>query len=282
MYSQEDLNLLSTLARSAAISLDNALLYEDLKRQKSLVRRTDRLRSLETVAGGFAHEIRNPLTSIKTFVQLAPERRDDPEFIGSFSKVVTEDVNRIERLIQEILDYARYMEPRFTKEDLNEVVESSLYFVGVGAENKGVKVEKEMAGDLPAVLLDRQQIKQVLMNLFMNAMDAMTKGGTLAVRTRRLARGEGEEWVQIEVADTGCGIREEDLEHIFDPFFTTKHESQEREGTGLGLAIVHQIVQEHRGNIEVDSTAGVGTAFYVSMPTDPLRYERRKPAQGLV
>src|SRR3989449_11714249 len=112
------------------------MLYEELKRSQSLVRRTDRLRSLETIAGGFAHEVRNPLTSIKTFIQLTPERKDDPEFIGHFSTVVAEDVARIERLIQEILDYARYMQPKFQEEDVNVIVESCLYFIRIKADSK--------------------------------------------------------------------------------------------------------------------------------------------------
>lgn len=272
MYSQEDLNLLSTLAHNAAIALDNALLYEDLRRQKAIMQRTDRLRSLETIAGGFAHEIRNPLTSIKTFVQLAPERRNDPEFIEHFSAVVAEDVDRIERLIQEILDYARYMEPKLNVQDLNEVVASCLYFIEVKAATKDIVIQRHLAADLPPVMLDRQQIKQVLLNLFLNALDAMgDRGGRLTVRTHRLTKRNGDEWVQVEVADTGSGIAPENLEHIFDPFYTTKHESGEREGTGLGLTIVHQIVQEHRGYIEVESAVGRGTTFYVNLPTNPLQ-----------
>jgi signal transduction histidine kinase len=275
MYSAEDLNLLTTLARNAAIALDNARLYEDLRRSQILMQRTDRLRSLETVAGGFAHEVRNPLTSIKTFVQLAPTRTDDQEFMGAFSKVVAEDVSRIERLIQEILDYARYMEPRFAEEDLNDVVASCLYFVEVKADSKAIVMEKGLAGDLPAVSLDRQQIKQVLLNLLLNAMDAMGDGGgRLTVRTHRLVKPNGDVWVQIEVADTGSGIAATDLEHIFDPFYTTKHESGEREGTGLGLSIVHQIIQEHRGYIEVESTVGRGTTFFVNLPIDPRKSGR--------
>jgi len=269
MYSEDDLALLGTLAQNAAIALDNAMLYEDLKRSQILMRRTDRLRSLETIAGGFAHEIRNPLTSIKTFVQLAPDRKDDPEFIGHFSQVVSEDVDRIERLIQEILDYARYMEPKFTDEDLNDIVASCLYFIEVKADGKSIQVEKTLAADLPRVMLDRQQIKQVLLNLFLNAMDAMADtGGRLTVRTHRLTK-TGASWVQIEVADTGSGISPADLEHIFDPFYTTKHESGEREGTGLGLTIVHQIVQEHYGYIEVTSHVGSGTSFNVNLPVNP-------------
>lgn len=272
MYSDQDLSLLTMLAQAAAIALDNAMLYEELKRSQSLVRRTDRLRSLETIAGGFAHEVRNPLTSIKTFIQLTPERKDDPEFIGHFSTVVAEDVARIERLIQEILDYARYMQPKFQEEDINVIVESCLYFIRIKADSKAVLLTKDLASDLPPVLLDRQQIKQVLLNLFINAIEAMgDPSGQLVVRTHLASKAPGDTWVQIEVMDTGCGIPPADLEHIFDPFYTTKHASQEREGTGLGLTIVHQIVQEHGGHIEVKSELGRGTTFLVYLPAVPER-----------
>ncbi len=271
IYSEDELSLLTAMAQNAAIALDNAMLYADLKRSQSLMRRTDRLRSLETIAGGFAHEIRNPLTSIKTFIQLIPERKGDKEFIGTFSKVVSDDVARIERLIQEILSYARYMEPKFVQEDLNEIVESCLYFVRINADSKGVRLEKDLAGDLPVVMLDRQQIKQVLLNLFLNAMDAMgDNGGRLIVKTRRLANPTNDAWVQVEVTDTGCGISSSDQDHIFDPFYTTKHESEEREGTGLGLTIVHQIVHEHGGYIEVESELGRGTTFFLNLPGQPF------------
>lgn len=278
MYTQEDLNLLSTLSQNAAIALDNALLVEDLKRQQSLLRRTDRLRSLETMAGGFAHEIRNPLTSIKTFIHLARERRNDPEFMETLSGMASEDVGRIERLIQEIIEYARYMEPQFAEVDLNEVVESSLTFVAVKGEEKNIRIEKDLAEGLPRVMADRQQIKQVLLNLYLNAMEAMPEGGRLWVRTHLLERNNADAWVQIEVGDNGVGISDEDQEHIFDPFFTTKHESSEREGTGLGLTIVHQIILEHRGEITVQSTPGTGTTFFVNLPSNPALYERRTAA----
>ena len=271
MYSDQDLNLLMTLAQAAAIALDNAILYEELKRSQTMVRRVDRLRSLETIAGGFAHEVRNPLTSIKTFIQLAPERKDDPEFIGHFSTVVAEDVARIERLIQEILDYARYMEPKFMEEDINDIVESCLYFVRIKADAKSVTLKKDLALNLPPVTLDRQQIRQVLLNLLLNAIEAMgPAGGRLIVKTHRLTKSGGDSWVQVEVTDTGCGIAPGDLDHIFDPFYTTKHASDEREGTGLGLTIVHQIVQEHGGHITVDSAINRGTTFLVNLPINPV------------
>jgi len=263
-------SVLAALAQIATNALDTIVLYEDLHRSHTLMKRTDRLKSLETIAGGFAHEIRNPLTSIKTFIQLAPERKDDPQFIQEFSKVVLDDVYRIERLIQEILDYARYMEPKLTDEDLNDIVASCLYFIDVKADSHGIKIEKELAPDLPRVMLDRQQIKQVLLNLLLNAMDSMAgAGGRLRVQTRKLVKPGGKVWTHIEIEDTGEGIQETDLEHIFDPFFTTKHESGEHEGTGLGLTIVHQIIQEHHGEIRVKSSVGVGTTFFVSLPAFP-------------
>jgi signal transduction histidine kinase len=262
--------LLAALAQTATNALDTIVLYEDLHRSHTLMKRTDRLKSLETIAGGFAHEIRNPLTSIKTFIQLAPERKDDPQFIQEFSKVVLDDVYRIERLIQEILDYARYMEPKLTDEDFNDIVASCLYFIDVKADSHGIKIEKELASDLPRVMLDRQQIKQVLLNLFLNAMDSMARaGGHLRVQTRKLVKPGGNVWAHIEIEDTGEGIQDTNLEHIFDPFFTTKHESGEHEGTGLGLTIVHQIIQEHHGEIRVKSSVGVGTTFFVSLPALP-------------
>ena len=263
-------SVLAALAQTATNALDTIMLYEELHRSHTLMKRTDRLKSLETIAGGFAHEIRNPLTSIKTFIQLAPERKDDPQFIQEFSKVVLDDVYRIERLIQEILDYARYMEPKLTDEDFNDIVASCLYFIDVKADSHGIKIEKELAPDLPRVMLDRQQIKQVLLNLLLNAMDSMAgAGGQLRVQTRKLEKLGGKIWAHIEIEDTGEGIQETNLEHIFDPFFTTKHESGEHEGTGLGLTIVHQIIQEHHGEIRVKSSVGVGTTFFVSLPALP-------------
>jgi signal transduction histidine kinase len=270
MSSAEDIHLLTTLGQNAAIALDNALLYEDLKRSQKLIQRADRLRSLEIIAGGFAHEIRNPLTSIKTFIELAPLRRDDAYFMDEFSSVVKDDVSRIERLIHEILGYARYMEPKFGEENINDIVMSCILFMQVKAEKEGIHISQDLADNLPTMRLDRQQIKQAFLNLFLNAMDAITAaGGRIHVTTRLLNKPNGCPQVHIEIADNGCGISPKDLEHIFDPFFTTKHKSDEHEGTGLGLVIVHQIVEQHSGHIEVESQAGRGTTFVISLPVSP-------------
>src|SRR5687767_4043530 len=168
---------------------------------------------------------------------------------------------------------------------LNNIVTSCLQFIEVKADKLDISMAKHLAEDLPAMLVDRQQIKQVMMNLAMNAMDAMAKtGGRLTVTTRRVVRLDKSGWVQIEVADTGCGIAPEDLPHVFDPFFTTKYESTEHVGTGLGLSIVHQIIQEHGGTVEARSTVGKGTSFLITLPEgrslDPLAAPASSEWQG--
>lgn len=278
--------ILTLLGFCAALALDNALLWHERRQTRLLMRRSDRMRSVETMAAGFAHEIRNPLTSIKTFVTLAPDRHDDAEFMSRFSQVAAEDVARIERLIGEILDYARSVEPEFSREDVNDVVASSLHFLDVSAKDRSLQITKQLAEGLPLVTLDRHQIQQVFMNLFINAVESMAgRTGRLTVATRQMTKHGTEVWVQIEITDTGCGIAADTLEHIFDPFFTTKHESAEREGTGLGLAIAHQIVRDHGGYLDVTSQPGKGSSFFVNLPADPPgraqapRIERRRPTR---
>lgn len=267
-FGQENMDLLRIIAQSGANSLDRLLSCNDPRSSQELIRRTDRLRSLETMAGGFAHEIRNPLTSIKTFIQLTPERKDDAEFIREFSQVVLEDVRRIERLIDEILGYARSIEPQLTEEDINATVSSCLYLLDAKARGRGITIQKELASELPRVMLDHQQIKQALLNLFANALDAMgNRGGTLLVKTHAVERSKGRMDVWIDIEDTGHGIPAADLERIFDPFYTTKHKSSEHEGTGLGLFIAHQIIREHQGTIHVRSTEGAGTVFRITLPS---------------
>jgi signal transduction histidine kinase len=269
-FSAEEHRWLNALEPYFSIALENSLLTEALRKNRLLIQRANRLHSLETISGGFAHEIRNPLTSIKTFISLVPQMKGDDEFINRFSRVALEDVDRIERLLDDILMFAKANQPRLEEEDLNELVSSSVYFIRMEAEKRGVKVILDLDERLSAMILDRQQIKQVLLNLFLNAIDAMKDGGTLHVRTAQASQDTAE-WVRIEVADSGCGIPSENLSFIFDPFFTTKKEEDNRmrEGTGLGLAIVHQIVEDHHGRIEVESRLGQGTTFKILLPRSP-------------
>jgi signal transduction histidine kinase len=264
IYSNEDLELLSTLANQAAIAIENARLYENLKQSQDTLRRADRLSSLGLLTAGLAHEIRNPLVAIRTFTQLLPERYNDAEFRDGFQGLALKEVDRICGLINDLLSFARPSKPNVAPEAINDVVENITRILETQAKEKNVAIFREFSENLPKVWIDREQMKQVFMNLILNAIQAMQQGGSLSIATRSVARNGADpvgEFVQVEVRDTGIGIPEDNLQHIFDPFFTSKDE-----GSGLGLAVSHQIVQEHGGFVTVESTVGKGTAFFVHVP----------------
>jgi signal transduction histidine kinase len=242
----------------------------ELKQSQDTLRRADRLSSLGLLTAGLAHEIRNPLVAIRTFTQLLPERYDDAEFREGFQGLALKEVDRICGLISDLLSFARPSKPNVAPEDMSDVVEGIARILESQAKEKGVEIVRDFSAGLPKVWIDREQMKQVFMNLILNAIQAMKGGGSIVVSTRLYSRqqaGKTAQLVQVEIRDSGVGIPEDNLEHIFDPFFTNKDE-----GSGLGLSISHQIVQEHGGYITVESKLGSGTAFFVNLPvTKPLR-----------
>jgi signal transduction histidine kinase len=243
-----------------------------IKRLEQKVQRADRLSSLGILAAGMAHEIKNPLVSIKTFTQLLLERYSDPDFRATFSEVVPHEVERIDSIVLRLLDFARPKAPRFATHNLRRIIDDVLALVDNEIRSSSTTVEKEFAEDYLEVYGDEQQLHQVFLNLALNAIRAMreTEGGTLRITAKyhrhHLRRGgvlpfqEGD-CVQVTVSDTGCGIAKENLDRIFTPFFTTKPD-----GSGLGLAVVHGIVLEHGGEIDVRSTLSSGTTFTVVLP----------------
>ena len=271
IYSHEDIDLLSMLANQAAIAVENARLYEDLKRSKSYIRRADRLASLGTLTAGLAHEIRNPLVAIKTLTQLLPDRLEDEEFRNHFLQIASGEVDRISSLVNELLEFARPSEPKLEMEDINAILEGMLLLISTETKKKFVQVVKEYTPDLPVVTVDREQIKQVFLNILLNALDATPENGTITVKTRSFLKPGGEHYVQVEVTDTGCGIPSEYLEDIFTPFFTTKIK-----GSGLGLSISNQIIQDHKGYIDVESYVNRGSTFFINLPVSQDHPKRRK------
>jgi signal transduction histidine kinase len=243
---------------------------QELKQSQTTLRRADRLSSLGLLTAGLAHEIRNPLVAIRTFTQLLPERYDDPEFRNGFQGLALKEVDRICGLINDLLTFARPSKPNVAPENISDVVENIARILESQAKEKNMEITREFDLNLPKVWIDKEQMKQVFMNLILNAIQAMKDGGSIVISTRISARNNDElikECVQVEIRDTGVGIPEENLEHIFDPFFTSKDE-----GSGLGLAVSHQIVQEHGGFLTVESTVGKGTAFFVHVPVGkPVR-----------
>ena len=271
IYSDEDIELLSTLANQTAIAIENARLYEDLKRSKSYIRRADRLASLGTLTAGLAHEIRNPLVAIKTLTQLLPDRLDDEEFRDQFLKIASGEVDRISSLVNELLDFARPSDPKLKFEDINTILDGMILLVSTETKKKQINILKNYASDLPPAQIDREQIKQVFLNVLLNAIQAPPENGRIMVKTRAFTKPGGESYAQIEFADTGCGIPGEHLEEIFNPFFTTKST-----GSGLGLSISHQIVQDHSGYIDVESQLDKGSSFFINLPVKQDRPKREK------
>jgi signal transduction histidine kinase len=261
IYSHEDIELLSTLANQMAIAIENARLYEDLKRSKLYMRRSDRLASLGTLTAGLAHEIRNPLVAIKTLTQLLPERLEDEEFRSQFLKIASGEVDRISSLVNELLDFARPSDPKWAFEDINAILDGMILLVSTGTKKKLITIIRDYDSHLPPAQIDREQIKQVVLNILLNAIDATPENGTITVQTRSFIKPGGEPYVQIEFTDTGCGIPSENLEDIFNPFFTTK-----AAGSGLGLSISNQIIQDHKGYIDVESQLERGSSFSINLP----------------
>jgi len=266
MFSHEDLAMLETLGNQAAVAIENARLYEDLKKSEAQMRRADRLAALGTLTAGLAHEIRNPLVAIKTFTQLLPERFDDIEFRDHFLKVTSGEVDRICSLVNELLEFARPSEPNFHEDDINDVAEKIILLVDNEAKKKDIKINREYDKKIPPIMIDKEQIKQVLLNLFLNAIEATSENGIITFETGLIHKNNHRDYVQIKIHDTGEGISEDDLEQIFTPFFTTKDK-----GSGLGLSISYKIVEEHMGHIEVKSKVGNGSTFYVYLPLTPDR-----------
>lgn len=215
----------------------------------------ERMKSVGILAAGVAHEVKNPLAAIYTFTEYLPTKYEDPEFRTKFIRIVQNEVKRITGIVQSLLVFSKptARNPRIF--DVNEVIQEIIDLES--SEMVAKKIETEHVQNAPKVLADPGQIKQALLNLIMNAMDAMKKnGGKLSVRTKPSKYG-----VEITVEDTGCGIPPEKLSHIFDPFYSDKDK-----GTGLGLAVTHSIIQNNGGRISVISEVGKGTKFTISLP----------------
>jgi len=175
---------LSTLANQTTIAVENARLYEDLKKSKSYIRRADRLASLGTLTAGLAHEIRNPLVAIKTLTQLLPERLDDEEFRNQFLQIAAGEVDRISSLVNELLDFARPSDPKLEQEDINTVLDGMILLISTETKKKQINIIKNYAPDLPLVQIDREQIKQVFLNVLLNGIEATSENGKIMVQTR--------------------------------------------------------------------------------------------------
>lgn len=250
--------------------LGSIVLLRDLTHRKELeedLKRADRLSLLGTLAAGLAHEIKNPLAGIKGAAQLLTRKVKDETGLREYAEIVVNEVNRVDVLIDQLLDLSRPAKLDFQPLNIHEILDQVLLLETTDAAGSGVEIRKNFDPSLPSISGDRARLMQVFLNLVKNAFQAMNGRGALTVTTRietdfhiREHGRERGKFIRVDIEDNGPGIKEEDLPNIFSPFFSTK-----TNGTGLGLAICYRIINEHGGLIRVESSAGAGACFKVSL-----------------
>jgi len=271
-FASADLTLVEGIAQQATVAIQNARTVADLRRSRQQVLRADRLGTLGTLAAGFAHEINNPLTSIHTFLSLAPQKRNeaDENFWGDYYELTCSEVDRIRNLVSTMSRLGREDEKRSARAacSLEKIAGEARTVATPEADRAGVAIEIAADANVPKVVAVREHLHQLVLNLTLNAIHASPPDGVVTLRIEAGGPGD-QDGVTISVMDRGKGIAEENLDRIFDPFFTTKGPDR---GTGLGLMICHRIVTEHEGRIEVSSGSG-GSVFRVQLP---MAEERRE------
>lgn len=250
------------------------LVFTDMTEVKGLeeqVRRADQLSSVGTLAAGMAHEIKNPLVTIKTFTQLLPERYDDADFRQDFSSLVAHEVARIDGIVNHLLNFSKPRKPHLVPMKLHETIKKTLKLINEQLTQKSIALNDRLQAKHDLISGDADLLTQTLVNFNLNAIEAIETNGTIKVSTTnctyRFARNEDpadaitKSCIRLQISDTGKGIAQDQLLKIFDPFFTSKSE-----GTGMGLSVAHGIIHEHHGAIEVDSKLGRGTTFSIYIP----------------
>ncbi len=233
------------------------VLEKELSLLKSELQKQDRLKAVATLAAGIAHEIKNPLTSIRTFAEYLPEKYDQPDFRQTFKKIVVDEVDRINDIVKQLLEFSKPEELVLKPYRVTLILDETLSLLSNNFLNKKIEVLRSYK-EAPELRVDRNQLKQAFLNIFLNALQAMPRGGKITVSTFSSAQ-----YHTIRIEDTGVGIPKEHLSRIFDPFFTTKES-----GTGLGLSIVHGIVTKHGGNIEISSNPDAGSTVHIYFKTE--------------
>jgi len=287
---KQTLESVMTFAQQAGLAIHNAFMYQelktfsqqmeekiqqttaDLRKTEAQLIRSEKLAALGQLAAGIAHEIRNPLTSINILIHSLRDKPSDEERHQEDLRVIEEEIHRINEIVDQFLRFAKPAPPLLQEADVLSLFEETLLLLKPQIEKQRIFVEKEFPA-LPPTVLDREQMKQVILNLLLNALQAMPGGGRLRLSAQVL---EDNRWIQLSIQDTGVGIPPEDMNKLFDPFFSTKEG-----GVGLGLSIAHRILDQHRGKIQAQSTPGRGTLFTLWLPishgvNDGNRSDRRR------
>jgi two-component system sensor histidine kinase HydH len=263
-FVDNDIEFISVLADQLTVAIQNAMLYENQKKmydelkstQKQLIR-SEKLAALGQLSASLAHEINNPLGIIKNYLLIVSEGIDQNDPNCKNLQAVKGEVDRIARIVKSLLDFARPENNKMTLLNLTSVIEQTVSLIDKEFLSKNIKIKRELTKDLPPVIGSEDQIKQVFLNLLVNAKDSMQDGGEITITSRSINQG-----VEIEFSDTGCGISEENASRIFEPFFTTKEGGK---GTGLGLWICYGIIDRHGGDIQLNRKEK-GTSFVLTLP----------------
>jgi two-component system NtrC family sensor kinase len=282
--SPDEIGRLSTSFNKMTVSLRDMQEQWEARLQDRLVQ-SEKLASLGKMAAGVAHEMNSPLTGIMTFSHLLRRRSQDRPEEKEWLDTIVSETERCARIVRQLLDFAREIRPDMTPAKINDLVGETLDLVRYQSIFHDIEVALELDNALGFSLMDSNQIKQAMLNIILNAVDAMEGRGKLAISTKLRGaegmKGEGEkgagDLIELRISDTGCGIHPEDVCRIFDPFFTTKDVGQ---GTGLGLAVTYGIIKHHGGDIQVESTLGEGTTFMITIPILHPESKDVEPAQG--
>jgi signal transduction histidine kinase len=273
---KETRETLEIFAPQIAIAIENARLYsklqeqmEELKRSHALLSRAEKFSFLGNLSARLAHEIKNPMTAIGTFLQMLPQKFNDEEFRTKFYNIAMEETTRVNNMITELLDLVNTRESRFEFHDLHSLIDKMIFLISPESKAKDIDIVRQFDASIGEVKIDSEKMRQVILNLLSNAIDFTPKGGRIEISTSKQSMNEGKENIRIEIKDNGIGIDQSMMDKIFDPYFTTKHKSNMHKGTGLGLFIAYQNMQLHGGTIEAKSELSRGTTFILTLPPHP-------------
>jgi signal transduction histidine kinase len=261
------LNISLAALQSKTAEIEGSLVaIEDVTERVGLeaqLQQSDKLSSIGLLAAGVAHEVNTPLAGISSYSQMLMQQIPDNDPRRQLLEKIHRQTSRASSIVNNLLNFSRVTEARYAPVDLNRVIDDTIQLLEAQLRNTEIEVVRSYGGELPLAFGDGPKLQQVLMNLILNARDAMPQGGRLEISTEA-----DEDSAMIEVRDTGLGIAPEHLSKIYDPFFTTK---QIGKGTGLGLAVSYGIIRDHGGHIDVESKLGEGTRFQITLPLAATR-----------
>jgi hypothetical protein len=267
---KDDVVRLGAFANHASLAIENSRLYERLKEKvtelslaneelsanRDKLIRYERLSVVGEMAAKIAHDIRNPMTAIGGFARRMLKKGMGEGISGNYLQIIVQEVERLEKILGDILSFSKPSTPQFRPDDINRIINETYALMGPELERQQVQVVKQLSPGIPPILLDRDLVERVLINLIKNSLEAMPDGGILTATSS--LQGQ---CVRIETSDTGQGIAEEDMDKIFEPFFTSK-----ATGSGLGLTLAMQIISSHGGSMDVVRHAPCGTSVIIHLP----------------